>query len=151
MDDPNSNPSGIDPAPSPDSQTLVHVSRVLIVEDDADFAAWIQTTLKKLHMLILCETQGSKALERYNEFHPDLVLLDIRLPDMTGWTVLDTIRESKATLSRPAIIIISAYGDPANRLAAKLRDVDGYLVKPFDAETIISTVLQALGSKHEDH
>ncbi len=151
MDDLNSeSPTGPDSYISPANKTLVHVPRILIVEDDAAFAEWIQLTLQHLRMLVLCETHGRKALERYNAMQPDLVLLDIRLPDMNGWAVLDAIRETKSVLSRPAIIVISPYGDPANRLAAKIRDVDGYLVKPFSAETVKNTVLQALGSRRED-
>ena len=146
MDDPNSKQAAPD---LPASKTLIHVPRILIIEDDTAFAEWIQLTLEHLHMLVVCETRGSNALERYNDMLPDLVLLDIRLPDMTGWAVLDTIRETKTVLSRPAVIIISAYGDPANRLAAKIRDVDGYLVKPFNGETIKNAVLQALGSRRE--
>jgi DNA-binding response OmpR family regulator len=52
--------------------------------------------------------------------------------------------------SRPAVVIISAYGDPANRLMGKLQGVDGYLIKPFTRGEIESVVLEALDRKVKD-
>jgi DNA-binding response OmpR family regulator len=85
-----------------------------------------------------------RALETYKEVQPDLVLLDIGLPDMTGWKVLDAIKESKSIFKRPSVIVMTAYGDPANRLMGKLQGVDEYLIKPFTPEEIEHVVRQVL-------
>jgi DNA-binding response OmpR family regulator len=131
-------------------KTAVHVPRVLIIEDTADLGQLIRATLERLDMLAFHETHGGQALERFEEIRPDLVLLDIGLPDMSGWRVLDAIKESKMAFSRPAVVIISAYGDPANRLMGKLQGVDGYLIKPFTRGEIESVVLEALDRKVKD-
>ena len=145
--------SGADDAASPSlhqQKTALHIPRVLIVEDTAELGQLIQVTLERMDMLAFHETHGAPALERFDEIRPDLVLLDIGLPDMSGWRVLDAIKESKLAFSRPAIVIITAFGDPANRLMGKLQGVDGYLTKPFTHDEIESVVLGALGKNVKD-
>jgi CheY-like chemotaxis protein len=74
-----------------------------------------------------------------------LVLLDLALPDMPGWKVLDTIKEQQRGEPLPAIIVISAYGDAANRLMGKLQAVHSYLIKPFSPDDVQKVVANALG------
>ena len=81
----------------------------------------------------------------YHAEHPDLVLLDLALPDMAGWKVLDTIKEQQRGEKLPAIIVISAYSDAANRLMGKLQSVHSYLIKPFRPDDVEKVVANALG------
>lgn len=129
---------------TPDSATLRHISRVLIVEDTPELGEIIKTALKGMNLLIVHELRGSTALQVYQTMHPDIVLLDIGLPDMSGWRVLDTIKESQLDARRPAIVIITAYGDPANRLMGKLQGVHSYLVKPFTLDQVRDVVRSIL-------
>ncbi len=119
---------------------------VLIVEDSAELAEIIQATLQRLDMVTAHETHGNKAFNRYHEFKPDVMLLDIGLPDMTGWKVLENIRERIGDGVMPKVIVITAYGDPANRLIGKLQNVHDYLIKPFTSDEVERVVLNALGS-----
>ncbi|NDJ76155.1 MAG: response regulator [Chloroflexi bacterium] len=118
---------------------------VLVVEDAVDLAEVIQVTLERMNLKVFHETHGGTALEVYESESPDLVILDIALPDMTGWKVLDTIKENLRGGKLPKIIVITAYGDPANRLMGKLQEIHSYLVKPFTPDEIESTVSKALG------
>jgi CheY-like chemotaxis protein len=121
---------------------------VLIIEDTTELAEVIQATLERMKMITAHETHGSKALAKFYEMKPDVVLLDISLPDMTGWKILDAIKEQQEQGTgekMPAIIVITAYGDPANRLVGKLQGVFSYLVKPFTADEVENIVSQALG------
>ena len=118
--------------------------KILIIEDSTELAEIIELTLQRLDMITAHETHGSKGLNRYDEIDPDVVLLDIGLPDMTGWKLLDDIREKKGDARMPAVIIITAYGDPANRLIAKLQNVNDYLIKPFTADEVEKVVVSAL-------
>ncbi len=126
--------------------TRMHIPRALIVEDSAELGQIIQETLYRIHILAFHETNGRAALERYDQVFPDVVLLDINLPDMTGWQVLDVIKARRPGRP-PAIVIISASGDPANRLLGKLRAVDEYLVKPFTQAEVQKTVGEILGKR----
>ena len=102
-------------------------------------------------MVTVHETHGTKAVEKFNELTPDVVLLDINLPDMTGWKILDVVKEKREEIGdkskMPVVVVITAYGDPANRLVGKLQGVHSYLIKPFTSDEIEKIVTQALDSR----
>ena len=76
---------------------------------------------------------------------PDLVLLDIGLPDMDGWHLLEALREQPTlTDKEPLVLVMTAYADAANRLIGKLQRVDGYLTKPCTVQEIRSAVVSVL-------
>src|SRR5690606_10005218 len=100
--------------PLAEADAMPHAEQpaVLIVEDTVDLARLIQITLNRSNIASVIETSGNTALQRYFEMQPAVVLLDLGLPDMTGWKVLDGIRESaRHTGAMPAVIVITAYGD----------------------------------------
>jgi CheY-like chemotaxis protein len=118
--------------------------KVLIVEDTTELAEVMEATLQRMGISTKHETHAAKALEVFKEYQPDLILLDIGLPDMSGWKLLDTIKEINKE-NRPKIVVITAYGDPANRLMGKLQDVTSYLIKPFspdEVERVVGKVLE---------
>jgi len=119
--------------------------KVLIVEDTIELAEVLQATLERLGISALHETHAAKAIELYKVYQPDLILLDIGLPDMSGWKFLDSVKEHKRE-DLPKFIIITAYGDPANRLMGKLQDVASYLIKPFSPDEVESVVKKVLES-----
>jgi CheY-like chemotaxis protein len=119
---------------------------VLIIEDSTELAEVIEATLQRLNMTTIHETHGNKAYNRFRQMKPDVVLLDIGLPDMTGWKLLENIKEKNPEAAMPKIVVITAYGDPANRLIGKLQNVHDYLIKPFSAEDVEKVVLSALSS-----
>jgi CheY-like chemotaxis protein len=119
---------------------------VLIIEDTTELAEVIQATLERMNMVTAHETHGNKAISRFNQLNPDVVLLDIGLPDMTGWKFLESVKETHKD-KMPIIIVITAYGDPANRLVAKLQGVYDYLIKPFTSDEVERVVSSALGTQ----
>ena len=142
-EDAESSPGNVD-------QTIKHIPRVLIIEDSIELADLLKVTLEQMQVLVFHEAQGSKALDRYKVVRPDLVLLDIGLPDMTGWKVLDAIKELKLIYKRPAIVVMTAYGDPANRLMGKLQGVEQYLIKPFTTAELRRVIAQVLDMKLDE-
>ncbi len=137
-------------APSAETQVREKMDKnpsVLIIEDTTELAEIIQATLERMNMVTDHATHGNRAIEKFNTMNPDVVLLDIGLPDMTGWKIMDAIKEGHQQTGRmPVIIIITAYDDPANRLVGKLQGVNGYLIKPFTADEIERAVSQAINS-----
>ena len=121
-------------------------TRLLIVEDSPDMAELIQVTLEKLEIDICWVDNGIQALEEIQAQKPDMILLDIGLPDMSGWDILNHIHgwKGKFDYPLPKVIVISAHGDPPNRLIGKLRDIDGYLIKPFTVFELREIVEKAL-------
>jgi len=127
--------------------TSTRAPSVLIVEDTTELAEVISATLERMNMKTAHETHGVKALARVAEFSPDVILLDIGLPDITGWQFLEGMKDKLKDNRMPVVIVITAYGDPANRLIGKLQSVHEYLIKPFTAEEVEKVVQRALSSK----
>ncbi|GAB4569867.1 MAG: response regulator [Anaerolineae bacterium] len=120
--------------------------KVLIVEDSLDLAEVIAATLERIDFHTILVTHVSHALTQYYQERPDLILLDIGLPDRSGWKLLDEIRLMEPE-NQPIVVVITAHGDPANRLMGKLQGVHSYLVKPFTADEIRQVVLRAIGGQ----
>lgn len=120
----------------------------LIVEDTIELAEVIETTLRRMGMVTARESHGGRAFERYTEILPDLILLDLGLPDITGWKVLDSIKEltRQEGAKMPMVIVITAMDDAANRVVGKLQGVRSYLVKPFTVTQLEAAVRLALES-----
>ncbi len=119
---------------------------ILIVEDTEELAEVIQATLENRGMDVEWVAHGSKAIEKIKANVPDVLLLDIGLPDMTGWKMLEELREWKPEPDAlPTVVVITAYGDPANRLIGKLQNIHSYLIKPFTSDEVEKVVQGALG------
>ena len=116
----------------------------LIVEDTDDIARIIEMTLDHLGIESQVAPNGPKALEFVTGKIPDLMLLDIGLPGMNGWEVLEAIKNRYPDAEFP-VIIMTAFGDPANRLIGKFqKHVSHYFVKPFDVKELSQAVREAL-------
>lgn len=129
-------------------QRSSHLPSVLIVEDTTELAEMLQVTLQRMPLIAAYETHGMRALARFREMRPDVLIVDIGLPDISGWQLLEIIKkENSSSSTMPAVIVITAYGDAANRLVGKLQNVDSYLVKPFTTSEVERVVRKALGGK----
>jgi CheY-like chemotaxis protein len=117
---------------------------ILIVVDSAKVVDVLRATLDRMNLSVFHVVRGNEALELYDAHHPDLILLDVALPDMPGWKLLDIIRERQRGEKDPIIIMITAYGDPANRLMGKLQGVFDYLSASATPDQIEQVVRQAL-------
>lgn len=138
-----------DPEPAP-AKGRTTSPKVLIVEDATELAEVIIATLERINIQAFHETHVDPALAVYHVEHPDVILLDIGLPDKTGWKLLDAIRENSEEKS-PVVIVITAHGDPANRLMGKLQGVHSYLVKPFTPDEVERVVEDVLAGKPPTH
>lgn len=117
---------------------------VLIVEDTDEIALIIQLTLESMGIQSHRVNNGHKALDTLTEEHPDLLLLDIGLPGMSGWELLEAIKTRYPDAQFP-VIVLTAFGDPANRLIGKFQPhVVRYFVKPFDMKDLAQAVREAL-------
>lgn len=116
---------------------------ILVVEDVAQFARIVQLTLETMPVDYHWSANGQDALDFLREHTPDLVLLDIGLPEMSGWDILAWIREQEA-LAEVAVVMLTAYSDPENRNQGRTLKVQGYLNKPATPDTIRYTVNRLL-------
>lgn len=118
--------------------------KVLIVEDDKNIADLLRIYLEKEQMECEIAGDGLAGLEKFHQFQPDLVMLDIMLPGMDGWAVCKKIRET----SRVPIIMLTAKGETIDKVAGLEMGADDYIVKPFEMKELLArvhAVLRRLG------
>ena len=105
--------------------------RILIVEDDKHIAEGIKLNLGLLGYDVAIAGDGMTGLEQWRQWRPDLIVLDIMLPGIDGFSVLQRIRLED---ERIPILILSARAEPDDRIQGLAGGVDDYLTKPFNLE-----------------
>lgn len=114
--------------------------QVLIIEDEASISAFISAILSANQYRVLTATSGREGLVLVSSYAPDVVLLDLGLPDMDGAEVLRVIRAQTAT----PVIIVSARGLERDKVAALDLGADDYIVKPFGTAELLARIRTAL-------
>ena len=116
------------------------LERVLLVEDDRNVRRVAQLALEMVGGLKVCACEsGAEALEAVAEFQPQLVLLDVMMPDMDGPTVLRRLRERPETASIPIVFLTAKVQNEELRQLRALGALD-VISKPFDAMTLANSV-----------
>ena len=110
--------------------------KVLIVEDDNYIAELLHLYLEKEGFETQVAKDGGKGVELFRSFQPDLVLLDIMLPVMDGWTVLKKIREGAKT----PVIMLTAKGETEDKVSGLESGADDYIVKPFEMKEVLARI-----------
>lgn len=115
-------------------------SSVLVVDDDVHMLRMIERILKLEDYRVLTASSGEGALNVFYEENPDLVLLDIMLPDLDGYTVCQRIRE----FSRLPIIMVTAKNNPDEKTQGLSAGADDYVTKPFYSKELVARVMAVL-------
>jgi two-component system, OmpR family, KDP operon response regulator KdpE len=114
--------------------------RVLVVDDDVHIVRIIRDNLRANGYDVLDVQTGAGALDALDRRHPDLVLLDLGLPDLEGATVIEHIRDH----SQIPIVVLSARGEEREKVRALDLGADDYLTKPFGIDELLARVRVAL-------
>ena len=116
---------------------------ILICDDAAFMRMMIKDILTKNGYNIAGEAEnGAKAVEKYNELKPDLVLMDITMPEMDGIQVLKKIKETDPNAS---VIMCSAMGQQAMVIESIQSGAKDFIVKPFQADRVLEAVQKVVG------
>lgn len=116
---------------------------ILIVDDAAFMRMMIKDVLSKNGFTIAGEAEnGAKAIEKYKELSPDLVIMDITMPEVDG---IQAVKEIKKLNGAAKVIMCSAMGQQAMVIEAIQAGAKDFIVKPFQAERIIEAVKKVLG------
>ena len=113
---------------------------ILIIEDDANTAALITLYCEREGFRTLTAADGSSGLDRARKERPDLIILDLMLPEMDGWEVCRRIRQT----SDIPIIMLTARGDEIDRVSGLSLGADDYVVKPFSPRELVERVKAVL-------
>ena len=118
---------------------------VLVVEDDKNIAELLQMYLEKEGYAVTVAHDGGAGLSKFRAIQPDLVLLDVMMPVMDGWSVCKAIR----TESQTPIIMLTAKGETDDKVTGLKSGADDYITKPFEMKEVlarIEAVLRRSGS-----
>ncbi len=118
-------------------------NRILIVDDAAFMRMMIRDILSKNGYEVVGEAQdGAQAIEKYKELQPDLITMDITMPEMDGITALKEIRKLDTNAK---VIMCSAMGQQAMVIDAIQAGAKDFIVKPFQADRVIEAIKKTLG------
>ncbi len=121
------------------------VRKVVCIEDEPEMIDLIRLILARHQFEVIGAVGGKEGLEVVRREHPDLVLLDLMMPDMDGWEVYQLMKASPE-LSRIPVIVVTAKAQSIDRvLGLHIAKVDDYVTKPFGPQELIRSVNRVLG------
>ena len=116
--------------------------KILIVDDAAFMRMMLKDIINKNGFEVIGEAEnGAVAVQKYNELNPDLVIMDITMPEMDG---IQAVREIRKTNPQARIIMCSAMGQQAMVIDAIQSGAKDFVVKPFQADRVIEAITKAL-------
>jgi CheY-like chemotaxis protein len=118
-------------------------AKVLLIEDSVELAEIIVAVVESMSLQALHEMYGARAIQVIQDEEPDLILLDLGLPDMVGWKIMEALKDESGQFPIP-VVVITAHGDPANRLIGKLQEVSAYLIKPCTPDEVRQVISRVL-------
>jgi two-component system alkaline phosphatase synthesis response regulator PhoP len=114
-------------------------TRVLVAEDEPDVAELIRYTLAREGFEVVIAANGAEALRQARESRPDLVLLDLMLPQVNGWELCRRLKQDPATRALP-VIMLTARAEEADKVLGFELGADDYVTKPFSTRELIARV-----------
>jgi DNA-binding response OmpR family regulator len=120
------------------------MAKILIAEDERDIRDLIAFTLKYNGYEVVSATNGEEALALAQQEKPDLVLLDVRMPRMTGYEVCQQIKADESLKDTP-VVFLSAKGQESEVQAGMDAGAIDYILKPFSPDQLIARVADLIG------
>ncbi|OGS01922.1 MAG: hypothetical protein A3G41_08895 [Elusimicrobia bacterium RIFCSPLOWO2_12_FULL_59_9] len=121
------------------------MARVLIVDDEPAIVELIHDVLEQAGYETYSCDDGQKAWELIQSSRPDLIITDVMLPSMDGYTLQNQIAQTEATSKIPVIVMSALV--PAKTLFRNAKQVVGFMVKPFTGDELVQKVQEALGAR----
>jgi two-component system, cell cycle response regulator DivK len=120
---------------------------VLIVEDNEDNRTIYSMLLRHYGYDVLEARDGEEGVRRAREARPDLVLMDVGLPRIDGWTATELLKSDEATARIP-VIALTAHTLPEDRQRARAVGCDGFLAKPCEPRDLLQDIARFIGPGH---
>ncbi|NYS76802.1 response regulator [Halomonas glaciei] len=115
------------------------MAKVLVVDDEPNIVLSLEFLMEQAGFEVVTAEDGEQALARVTDSQPDLLLLDISLPGISGFDVLERLRNEKATAQLP-IIMLTAHGRDVEREKGMALGADDYITKPFSTQSLVEKV-----------
>lgn len=121
-------------------------SKILIIDDDVDLLHTLKEVLVDEGYGIIMASNGIEAIERHKESRPDLIILDLKMPQMNG---IETLRNIRKVDKDVIVIILTGYGSAETIREAVDLNVHEYISKPFTLDVITNAVKESLSKKRD--
>jgi DNA-binding response OmpR family regulator len=122
------------------------IMKILVVEDDLNLRQIVSLNLRKRDYLVVEASNGRQALKLVAGEQPDLILLDLAIPSLSGWKVLTAIKNHH-NLHKIPVIVMTAFAAETERERALGMGAAVYLIKPFDVATLLQEVAHQLARR----
>ena len=127
---------------------MIEISKILLVDDEIDILEFLSYNLKKEGFIVDTCNNGKSALKKVSSFNPDLVILDVMMPEMDGIEVCEKIRE-KQRYDDILILFLTARSEDYSELAGLSAGADDYITKPIKPKLLVSRVNAILKRKRK--
>ena len=116
------------------------LGKILVVDDDLNICELLRLYIEKEGFSVVTANDGAQALKLFEKEQPDLIMLDIMLPELDGWQVCREIRKT----SKCPIIMLTAKGEVFDKVLGLELGADDYVVKPFEAKEVVARIRAVL-------
>ena len=117
--------------------------KILVVEDERKLSHILKILLESDGLMVICAYGGYEGLYKYVREKPDLIILDISLPDLDGYEVCREIRRTLNNLKTP-IIMLTCKGEDYDRIKGRVVGATKYMLKPYDGENLLNQIRECL-------
>ncbi len=118
---------------------------ILIADDDPDLRRLVRLNLETTSCKIIEASDGANTIEKIALNHPDLIILDVMMPELTGWEILRYLRtHHDKDLVSTGVLMLTGIGETLNELSSPMYGADDYIDKPFKAQELLFKVRRVL-------
>lgn len=117
---------------------------ILVVDDDPDLINLLDVVLTRAGYRVSGVTSGEEAVKAAEQLHPDLIILDVMMPGMSGWEVHRRIRGHEEVREIPVLMLTAKNSDLDKMMGLHVADVDEYITKPFDSQELVHVVRRTI-------
>jgi adenylate cyclase len=110
--------------------------KILVIDDEKDICSILKIELEATNFNVKTVLSGKKGLEIVKEFNPDIIILDLMMPEMDGFEVCGQLKQSEITSSIPIVVLTAIDQEEAVKKAFDL-GASGYLIKPFEDKSVL--------------
>lgn len=123
---------------------------ILVADDDAELRTLLREHFQEMDCDLIETSDGADTLEQIMVHKPDLVILDVMMPELNGWEVCKYVRERDEYFANVGIVMLTGIGETNNELTSPLFGADDYVDKPFDFDELEFKIRKVLSERSPD-
>ncbi|MBC7172793.1 MAG: response regulator [Polyangiaceae bacterium] len=123
--------------------------KILVADDDLEILSIVARHVKALGAEVLEASDGEEALRVARREKPDLIVLDVMMPGMSGWEVCRAVREDEA-LANTGVVMLTGIGERLNEMTSPLYGADDFLDKPFELQDLEAKIMETLEKRGQN-